>query len=241
MARSTQPAARLSRLQWQRRLRRARPVLLTLAVLGAGAFAGWVLLASSWLAVQQVTVAGDQTLSDAQIRAAADVDLGTALVRLDLDAIDRRVSGLRPVATASVHRAWPHTVAITVVERQPVAAIHRSGSWWVMDDEGVLFRQTDGPLATLPVVEVEESTRDQAAVVEAASVVAALPPGLLDRVQRLSASSMDSITLTLRDGREVRWGSAAETAQKVEVLSVLLHQPGRVYDVSVPAQPTTTR
>jgi cell division protein FtsQ len=50
---------------------------------------------------------------------------------------------------------------------------------------------------------------------------------------------MDSLTLTLQDGREVRWGSAAQTERKVQVLSVLLRRPAQVYDVSVPAQPTT--
>lgn len=241
MSRPALPAASFSRRQWQRRLRRARPVLVTLAVVGVSVLAGWLLLGSSWLAAQQVTVEGERTLSDAQILAAADVELGTALVRLDLDAVDRRVSGLRPVAAASVHRAWPHTVAITVVERQPVAAIYRSGSWWVMDADGVLFRRTDGPAATLPVVEVRGSAVDRAALQEAASVIAALPRDLRARVQRLVTASMDSITLALHDGRRVRWGSAAETDQKVEVLSVLLRQPARVYDVSVPAQPTITK
>lgn len=241
MARSARPMARFSRRQWQRRLRQARPALLALAVLGTAVLAGWVLLGSSWLAAQRVTVVGAQSLTDAQVLAAADVDLGTALVRLDLDAVDRRVSALRPVARASVHRAWPHTVAITVVERQPVAAIYRSGSWWVMDEEGVLFRRTEGAVPTLPVIEVDSSTVDQTALREAASVIAALPPDLLARVQRLTAASMDSITLALRDGREVRWGSSAETDQKVAVLSVLLRQPARVYDVSVPAQPTTAK
>lgn len=240
MARSVEPAATFSRRQWRRRLRQARPVLVAVAALGVGGFVAWVLLASSWLAAQRATVEGEQSLSAAQILAAADVELGTPLVRLDLDAVDRRVSALRPVAEASVHRAWPHTVSISVVERQPVAAVHRTGSWWEMDEEGVLFRRADGPIATLPVISVDGGTVDKGALQEAGSVIAALPPALLSRVQRLTAASIDSITLALRDGREVRWGSSAESDRKVAVLRVLLRQPARVYDVSVPAQPTTT-
>jgi cell division protein FtsQ len=52
---------------------------------------------------------------------------------------------------------------------------------------------------------------------------------------------MDSITLRLSDGRRVRWGSAEHSADKVSVLAVLLRLPARVYDVSVPAQPSTVK
>ena len=50
---------------------------------------------------------------------------------------------------------------------------------------------------------------------------------------------MDSITLTLADGRSVRWGSADESQRKVQVLAILLKQKASVYDVSGPEQPTT--
>lgn len=238
MARRADTASKLSRRQWQRRLARLRPALLVVAVLATAAFVGWVGLGSSWLAAEHVTVAGERALSHRQILAAADVDLGTPLLRLDLDAVDTRVSALPPVAAVAVHRAWPNTVAITVTERIPVAAVSRPDSWWVMDKEGVLFRRTPGRVAALPLVEVGNRA-GPSALQEAAAVIAALPAELLSRLQHLTASSMDSLTLTLQDGRQVRWGSAAQTERKVQVLSVLLRRPAQVYDVSVPAQPTT--
>lgn len=238
MARTAKRVPAFSRRQGRRRLRQLLPVLVAVGVLAVVGFVGWVLLGSSWLVAEQVTVRGERALSDRAVLAAADVDLGTAMVRLDLDAVDERVSGLPAVAEASVHRSWPRTVAITVTERQPVAAIYRFDSWWVMDKEGVLFRRTASRAANLPLVEVSSSV-DASASREAASVIALLPEDLLARVERLTASSMDSITLSLTDGRKVRWGSAAETDQKVQVLNVLLHQRAKVYDVSVPAQPTT--
>jgi cell division protein FtsQ len=59
------------------------------------------------------------------------------------------------------------------------------------------------------------------------------------QTRRVRAQSMDSITLTLADGRSVRWGSADESQRKVQVLAILLKQKASVYDVSVPEQPTT--
>ena len=45
----------------------------------------------------------------------------------------------------------------------------------------------------------------------------------------------------LRDGRQVVWGSAEDSAAKAEVLVALLKEPAKRYDVSVPGQPTTSQ
>ena len=52
---------------------------------------------------------------------------------------------------------------------------------------------------------------------------------------------MDTISLVLRNGRTILWGSAEDSANKAEVLDVLLDRKAQVYDVSVPGQPTITR
>jgi len=59
------------------------------------------------------------------------------------------------------------------------------------------------------------------------------------RVDHVVLSSADSILLELRDGDQVRWGSAESSQQKAAVLAALLQIPATVYDVSVPEQPTT--
>lgn len=233
-------ADRFSRRQWQRRLATLRPLLIVVGGIVLALVAGWILVGSSWLTAQQVTVAGERSISQRQVLAAAKVEIGTPLVRLDLDAIRRRVAALRPVASVNVHRAWPNTVAITVTERQPVAAVSdMRGGWDLVDKSGVVFRHASSRVA-LPVIDVA-STGDVAALHAAASVVTSLPAHLLSKVRQLRAETMDSLTLQLTDGREVRWGSAEENAEKVKVLTVLLEQPAHIYDVSVPAQPTTAK
>jgi cell division protein FtsQ len=192
------------------------------------------------LAAQKVSVAGERTLSQRQVLAAARVPLGTPLVRLDVGQIQRRVAALRPVASVSVHRDWPQTVAISVTERTPVAAVRTSdGSWGVLDKTGVVF-QTLSARPSLPLIDVP-STRDRPLLAAAAAVVTSLPAKLLARLRQVSAHTMDSISLRLTDGRRVRWGSAEHSGDKVSVLAVLLKLPARVYDVSVPAQPTTVK
>jgi cell division protein FtsQ len=240
MTPATDSASRFSRRQWRRRLRALRPLLLTALGVGLLVFAGWVVAFSSWLAADSVTVSGEDAVSDTQIMAVARVDLGTPLARLDLDAIHDRVAAMPEVAEVSVRRSWPHTIAIDVTERQPLAAVHRDGSWWVMDAEGVVFRETPKRDKALPVVEVRARVDDEA-LREVASVVTALPDDLLADVRRVTARSMDSISLRLRDHSEVKWGSAAQSDRKVQVLALLLDQvKAAVYDVSVPEQPTSS-
>jgi cell division protein FtsQ len=236
---SAAETARFARRAWRRRLIALRPIATiggALAVVGVCVYAFYF---SSWLAATSVRVTGQETLTAKQVTAAAHVDLGTPLARLDLAAIEHEVAKLPAVASVSAHRSWPHTVSIEVTERQPLAAVMRAGAWWVMDAEGVVFERTPERDASLPVVQLGAKA-PSAATAEVAKVIAALPSEVLGEVRRITAHSKDSIELRLRNHSVVRWGSADDTGRKAQVLGVLLTQvKASVYDVSVPEQPTT--
>jgi cell division protein FtsQ len=56
----------------------------------------------------------------------------------------------------------------------------------------------------------------------------------------MRVESPDDIRFALKGGREVRWGSATDSALKVAVMTRLLKAvPAEVYDVSAPELPTT--
>jgi cell division protein FtsQ len=231
--------SRFARRQWRRRLRAARPWLVGLAVVGLVGLAGYAVLFSPWLTADEVEVSGESRLSADDVAGAAGVDLSEPLARVDLDAVAERVETLPAVESAQAHRSWPHTITIEVTERTPLVAVRQDGDWWVMDAHGVVFAKTPERDRDLPVVELAPDA-DQAARRETASVVAALPAAMLRDVKQVTARTMDSITLSLDDKTQVRWGSADQTDRKVEVLAVLLDQvKASTYDVSVPEQPTT--
>ena len=227
-----------SRRRWARRWlswRRALPVLGVLLVVGLGGYAVWF---SSWLSAEQVTVAGAEQLAPAEVEQAAGVPLGEPLARVDLDAVRTRLESLAIVRSVDVVRGWPHTVEITIEERQAVAVVQIGTSLRGLDAEGVVFRDFRTAPPDLPRV-LTSSGASSEALREAAAVVSALPPDLGPRVDHVSVASVDQIELVLRDGRTVVWGSAEESEQKAEVLAVLLGQEARTYDVSVPGNPTT--
>jgi cell division protein FtsQ len=74
---------------------------------------------------------------------------------------------------------------------------------------------------------------------EAARVVTSLRSDIEALVERVEVESVDRIRLRLTGGRTVMWGSAEDSAQKAEVLAVLLKRDAREIDVSVPGRPTT--
>jgi cell division protein FtsQ len=208
--------------------------LLAITVLMAAA--GWLVLYSSLLSVEQVEVAGASGLAPAQVRRAAAVPMGQPLTTLDLDAVAARVAAMPRVGTVSVARSWPDTVRISVTARVPVALVDTAQGAWGVDASGAVFRLAGAQLRRLPVLAVGDEPAP-AVLQEAAAVVAALPPPLARRVKEVRAATPDSITIYLRGGVKVRWGSADRSAHKASVLAVLLRKPATGYDVSVPDKP----
>ena len=168
---------------------------------------------SSFLTVQQVTVQGESQLSQQQILAAARVPDGAHLAQLDLGAIRARVGALAPVRRVDVSRDWPHGVLIKVTERTPVAVVEIGGSFHAMDADGVLFRDYRRPPAGMPRV-VSTADTGSAALAEAARVIASLPSGLAGRVDHVAVAGVDQVSLMMRGGAVVIWGSDAQSALK---------------------------
>ena len=56
-------------------------------------------------------------------------------------------------------------------------------------------------------------------------MIAALPSGLAGRVDHVAVAGIDQISLVMRGGALVIWGSDAQSALKAEVLARLLARP----------------
>ena len=230
---------RFTRRQWARRWLAWRRLLVLLTVVAAVTGGVWLVYFSSHLAVSDVEVVGNDVLSTVEVRRTAAVPAGEPLASIPVEAVAARVEGLAPVKVVDVSRAWPDTVRIALVEREAVAVVARDGEVRGLDADGVLFRSYPEPPAGLPVVRMSAGTRTEA-LAEAARVIDALPEALAGRVDHLAVETVDSISLRLRNGRTVFWGSADGSLTKADVLEVLLRQEASVYDVSVPGLPTIT-
>jgi len=230
---------RFARRQWLRRWLVWRYVIgsVLLVLLTAGAI--WLVFISSVLTVQHVEVRGESLLTQQRVLDAAKVPEGAHLAQLDLEAIRARVSALAPVKRVDVSRDWPDGVLIKVTERKAVAVVLIGGRYQAMDATGVLFRDYPRPPVGMPRV-VSTSGAGSEALAQAARVIAALPSSLAARVDHVEVHGVDQISLALRGGASVVWGSDDQSGVKAQVLAKLLPHAAEVYDVSVPGQPVTS-
>ncbi len=227
----------------ERRWRLLKRILLALVALALVVGGVWLVFFSSTTSVKGGVVRGVDVLSEREVLRAARVPVGVPVATVDLDAVQARVEQLAPVREAEVSRAWPDQIAIEVTEREAVVAVEREGAWRGVDEQGVVFRDFPDQPKGLPVVAMSATTSVEA-LAEAAQVVGALPPDILQRVERLEVGSIDRIALLLRGGVTVNWGSADQGEDKARVLQVLLDQKGpasTVYDVTAPGRPTVRR
>ena len=215
--------------------------LVGLALLLVAGLLGWAVLYSSVFSAREVMVVGAEQVTAEQVRAAAEVPSDTALARLPLTQIAERVETLDSVASAKVVREWPDTVRIVLTERRPVAALRSGGEFGVVGSDAVVYRTERQRPAGLPLLdqlsESASTAPPQDASGAAFAVATQLPPRLARKVDRISASSADSVQVILRNGASVEWGSPRQNQTKATVLLLLLAKDAERYDVSTPGAP----
>jgi cell division protein FtsQ len=229
---------RFQRRQWARRWvswRYLVALLLIVALLGTGV---WLVFFSTQMSVRTVSVRGNELLSAAQVREAARAPLGEQLATADLRRVRSRIAAMAEIESVDVTREWPDTIGITVVERTAVAVVQMGERWRGLDASGAVFRDYDAPPGDLPRVQASSAAGIDA-LSEAATVVSSMSADLAGRVDHVEVETIDQITLVLRSGRTVLWGSSEDSKLKSRVLLELLDaHPASYYDVSVPGSPT---
>lgn len=188
--------------------------------------------------VRTVKVLGTKFATVSQVRAAADIEIGVPVARVDINAVAARIRLIRVVESVDVRRGLPHSIVIDVHERTPIAATTAAdGSWWLVDKHGVIFRKVATPPAGL--TEVQAYTERFRGI--GARMAAGMPDWLRQRVAVVTVHAEEDIRLTMKNGKDVRWGGEAQADRKAEVLFVLLRIPARMYDVSAPNAPATKK
>lgn len=247
---STTSVARFAERAKARRTVARRKVVLAACAAAAVAAVAWLLFLSPVLVLEpaEVDVRGAGTVVAVdQVLAAVDQHAGTPLPRLDTVGLRDRVLEVPGVREARVTRTWPHGLTVVLVAREPVAAVPEPAQdgagpgFALLDMDGVQVGRVDAAPEGLPVVDVPVG--DKRALHAVLTVLQQLPADLLAQVASVSAHTQDRVTMILRDGVEVDWGSAVETPLKIAVLGTLRASPATqgatVFDVSAPRLPIT--
>ncbi|GAB6897937.1 cell division protein FtsQ/DivIB [Kineosporia succinea] len=248
------------------RARRRRRTLTTSLVVVVLAGVGWLALLSPWAKVERVTVSGLDRISESQVRGYTDTEIGHAMLLARTSDVSARLEKLRLVKNVSVSRVWPGTIRVVVTERKPVAALPSEKvaanttdgkkpkktvqMMQLVDDEGVVVetRPVSELPGDLPRIEVALGEKQSVANLRGTlAVLNDLPDDLADRLRSIGTDSPDGIWLKLSAPVEgaknrtvtVRWGDAEQNGTKARVLTALLKQKAKTYDVRAPEMPST--
>jgi cell division protein FtsQ len=210
---------------------------LALAIAGGAA---WALLGSSLLVVRHEEVTGNRLVTAGTVLEAAGIRPGTPLASVNTNAAAHRIEQIAQVRSARVTRSFPDTVLITVRERTPALAVAGSGGYALIDGSGVTIRWSARKPAGLPVLrQPPAQLRGNPGVRAAVAVLARLPQHLRKLVVAVTAPSPAAVTIALRNGVTVIWGSPVKDALKAAEVTVLLRTHARYLDVSDPATAVT--
>ncbi len=197
---------------------------------------------SPLLALTTIRVEGNSAVSSAQIRSAVAGQIGRPLATLDTASIKRELSRFPLIRSFVTEAVPPHTLVIKVSERTPIGTLSTASGFSVIDAAGVVLDRVKDRPAGLPIVDVKSATTTNQAFSASVSVLLSVPAELLKKIDTVSASTPDDVTLTLTGaGQTVVWGSAEDSALKARVLVALIatQDPNAAvkYDVSAPSRP----
>jgi cell division protein FtsQ len=198
-------------------------------------------------AVETVAVTGIAAEDAAAVRKAMAPALGESLLGLDLAELERRAESVPTVASATLDRAFPHTLAIEIVPEVPVAVLRQGASSWLAAAGGrVVSELEQGRRPGLPRVwlkrdvDVRVGEWLRGPQLRAVAAVAPLVSHPLPVAVGSVVATRGELTLELRSGLELRLGDHSDLAVKLEVARHVIPQLAGsedYLDVSVPERP----
>jgi cell division septal protein FtsQ len=227
-----------------------RSIALGLAVVLLAVLAYAVARETSIFAVRTIEVRGGGSKLDRRVEAALEPLLGTSLIKIHAEAVERLATALPTVAAVDYDRAFPNTLRLRVEPEIPVAVVrHGAGAWLVSRRARVMAEVAQRTHTRLPRIWLAERL--------GAPVGGTLASGSgAEQVQLLDALRRQALAARIRSvrridgqwvymllgGLQVRVGDRSDLGLKLAVAGEILRRtPVTGYlDVSVPQRPVAT-
>jgi cell division protein FtsQ len=197
-----------------------------------------ILTTSPIMSLRTIRVEGVNRLTNAEVVEQLQPLAGLPLARISAGDVARELSDVPLIQSVDTRVELPDTLAVSIIERTPLAVVSTPTGFDVVDQAGVVLwsdtiRPTEFPL--VGIAPNAESKGFQAIV----SALAAIPSDVLRRIEQITASSTDTVAFSLRDSNhQVLWGSSEFSAQKARALPAALQAAGsggaKLIDLSTP-------
>lgn len=238
-ARARRKALRAEIRRFTQRSRRRRiTVWGSVAALVALVLGSVIAAYSPLFAVEKITVAGAHAVDEAAVRQALEDQIGAPLALVDASEVKAALMKFPMIESYALEARPPHDLLVRIVERTPVGVIRSDAGYTLVDAAGVVLATTPQKPEGQPTLSITGGV-DSAAFRSAGLVVRSLPAKLRAQVTKVSASSADDVTLSLKDGKKVVWGSEEDSVEKALVLVALIKNSpdSGTIDVSAPTVP----
>lgn len=227
-------------------------IVVTVVAIVAVIFGAIFVYRSDLLHVNNVHVTGVSHLTSQEITDLAAVPADSTLLRIDSAGIVSRLEENAWVQSASVHREFPDTIRIDVVERTPGAVVRiNDKSIWVISTDGTwLSAANDSDWETqMRIIDVSASltapisggTCNDGGIVNALDILSKISDELKGNIESISAESSIKTSLNLKNGITVAFGDSTNVELKEAVINELLAKyQGKIsyINVRVPDRPT---
>ena len=140
-------------------------------ILGAVSYQFVTKAMAGWASIHHVSISGVKSMKRGEILALLALPTESSLWTIDSAMLQKRLEAHPRIASASVGRALPHTLAIMIDERVPAANFHHAGGQLFVDQDGVVLSIapediTSGlpifsGLSAIRLLEGDVATRDQ--------------------------------------------------------------------------------
>ena len=191
------------------------------------------LRSSDVFAVKRVTATATEHVTIEEIYEATAAARGVSLLRLSTEQIEAELSDLPYARSVEVHRRFPDTLEVELVECMPVARVRTgSGQIWSVAEDGRVLELADRPNLPLIVAEDEISPVPGENLPEMLTGALSLAqllatedlPETLPALGHIAVSTGGELTILFKDGTELRLGEPQELEQKLTVAASIIEQ-----------------
>lgn len=193
-----------------------------------------ILLNSPLFSLKNITVEGNERVTDEEILSDLGLSPGVNLFRYALSHVNSTPRVDSRLTTVDVYMQWPDGVRVVVEESQTIGYVYFQGTYLCIDRKGQVASTTDEPDDDLPVISGLEvgsfSIGDSLNTKDAEKYNAVVTIGtdlrkynLSTTVREINVRSLDDLIMKT-DTLTIYCGSMQDIEQKINVIASLLEQ-----------------
>ena len=216
-----------------RRRKRANPkgyfALLKMLLFGSLiVYACYYFSQSPFFSIQRIGTAGQKHLASNEIIQDSGLTAGTNIFKANLEQAKKRLLSIPWIEGVEIRRQLPHTILITVKERQQSAMLWTGQHWLVLDPNGICIDSVNSShLYDLPIITgIKPETTDPGKLISSnpllQPVLASLDLSVENFFSEINISDGNNLVAYTRDNVPVLLGKCQDLPSKLATAQSLL-------------------